>query len=141
MKKYEVMYILRSNLDQETIKGEIAKVNDLFTNNDSKVLEVKEWGLRELAYEIEKSRKGYYVWMLVEATPVAVSEFNRIAGYNENIIRSIVVVDGVTPSITPSTLCLVGGNLLAAPERTNKLRCTCIVHSQVCCIVGYEVVI
>ena len=55
MKKYEVMYILRSNLDQETIKGEVAKVNDLFTNNGAKVLEVKEWGLRELAYEIQKS--------------------------------------------------------------------------------------
>ena len=73
MKKYEVMYILRSNLDQETIKSEVAKVNEVFTNNGSKVLEVKEWGLRELAYEIQKSRKGYYVWMLVEATPAAIA--------------------------------------------------------------------
>lgn len=94
MKKYEVMFIVRANLEQEAIKAEIANVNGIFTKHDSKVLECKEWGLRELAYEIEHMRKGYYVWMLVEATPVAVSEFNRIAGYNENIIRSIVVVDG-----------------------------------------------
>ena len=94
MKKYEVMYILRSNLDQEAIKGEVAKVNEVFTNNGAKVLEVKEWGLRELAYEIQKSRKGYYVWMLVEAYPAAVAEFDRVAGYSETLIRHIVVVDG-----------------------------------------------
>lgn len=94
MKKYEVMYILRANLDQESIKTEVANVNNIFTNNDSKVLECKEWGLRELAYVIEHSRKGYYVWMSVEATPKAVSEFTRIAGYNESIIRHIVVAEG-----------------------------------------------
>ena len=94
MKKYEVMYILRSNLEQEAIKAEIANVNNIFTSNGSKVLEFKEWGLRELAYEIEHNKKGYYVWCLVEATKEAVNEFNRIAGYSETIIRSIVVVDG-----------------------------------------------
>ncbi|MDE5714787.1 MAG: 30S ribosomal protein S6 [Anaeroplasmataceae bacterium] len=94
MKKYEVMFIVRANLDQEAIKAEVANVSNIFVNNDSKVLECKEWGLRELAYEIEHTRKGYYVWMLVDATPKAINEFNRIAGYNENIIRHIVVVDG-----------------------------------------------
>ncbi len=94
MKKYEVMFILRSNLEQDVIKGEIANVEKIFTNNDSKVLETKEWGLRELAYEIQKMRKGYYVWMLVDATPKAVEEFNRVIGYNENIIRHIIVKDG-----------------------------------------------
>ncbi len=94
MKKYEVMFILRSNLEQDVIKAEVANVSNIFTNNNSQVLEVKEWGLRELAYEIEKMRKGYYVWMKVEATPKAVEEFNRIVGYNENIIRYIVVKDG-----------------------------------------------
>jgi small subunit ribosomal protein S6 len=94
MKKYEVMYILNAQLDQESIKAEVEAVNNIFTSNNSKVLEVKEWGLRELAYEIEHSKKGYYVWSLVEATKEAVSEFTRIAGYSEKIIRHIVVVDG-----------------------------------------------
>jgi len=94
MKKYEVMYILRSNLDAEAIKAEVENVNKIFTSNDSKVLETKEWGLRELAYEIEHNKKGYYVWMLVEAPVEAVNEFNRIAGYSEKIIRHIVVKDG-----------------------------------------------
>lgn len=91
MKKYEVMYIVRSTLDQEAVAKEIKAANEIFTNNGSKVLEVNEWGLRELAYEIEKNRKGYYVVLTVEATVEAVNEFNRVIGYNENIIRHIVV--------------------------------------------------
>ncbi|MGM9971534.1 MAG: 30S ribosomal protein S6 [Anaeroplasmataceae bacterium] len=91
MKKYEVMYIVRPTLDQEAIAKEIASVADIFTKNESKVLETKEWGLRELAYEIEKNRKGYYVVLTVEATKKAVEEFTRVVGYNENIIRYIVV--------------------------------------------------
>jgi len=91
MKKYEIMYILRSNLEQEAIKAEIEAAKNLITSNGSKVLDVKEWGLRELAYEIEHNKKGYYVVMNVEATKEAVNEFNRIAGYSEKIIRHIVV--------------------------------------------------
>lgn len=91
MKKYEIMYIVRPTLDQEAIAKEVAGVADIFAKNDSKVLETKEWGLRELAYEIEKNRKGYYVVLNVEATKKAIEEFNRVVGYNENIIRYIVV--------------------------------------------------
>lgn len=94
MKKYEVMYILRSNLEQEAIKNVVNNVKEVFTNNGANVLECKEWGLRELAYEIDHMRKGYYVWMLVEASSAALDEFNRLAGYSENIVRSIVVKDG-----------------------------------------------
>jgi small subunit ribosomal protein S6 len=94
MKKYEIMYILRANLEQEAIKAEIDYVGTRFTKNGSKVLETKEWGLRDLAYEIEHSKKGYYVWSLVEATPEAIESFNRAARYSEKIIRHIVVVDG-----------------------------------------------
>ena len=91
MKKYEVMYILNPSLDQDAIAQEIASINAIFSNNDSKVLEQKEMGLKELAYEIAKNRKGYYVWALVEATPAALKEFDRIAGYDEKVLRHIVV--------------------------------------------------
>ena len=94
MKKYEVMYILRPTLDAEGIKAQVEAVNTIFTSNGAKVLETKEWGFRELAYEIEHNKKGYYVWMLVEANVESLNEFNRIAGYSEDIIRHIVVKDG-----------------------------------------------
>ena len=91
MKKYEVMFILRSNLENDAIKENVEKISNLFTSNKAKVLECKEWGVRELAYEIDHNKRGYYVGMLVEAPVAAVNEFNRVARINENIIRDIVV--------------------------------------------------
>lgn len=91
MKKYEVMYIIRPTLEESDRNNLIAEVNKVFSDNGSTVLEVKEWGLRELAYEIEKETKGYYVLLNVEATVEAVNEFTRVANLNESIIRHIVV--------------------------------------------------
>lgn len=91
MKKYEVMYIIRPSVEEEARKNLIEEINKIFTDNGSTVAEVKEWGLRELAYEIDKENKGYYVLLNVEATVEAVNEFTRIANLNESVIRHIVV--------------------------------------------------
>ena len=91
MKKYEVMYIIRPNVE-EGRKAVIEEINEVFTKNASTVTEVKEWGLRELAYEIDGETKGYYVLVNVEATTEAVKEFERKANIEEKIIRHIVVL-------------------------------------------------
>lgn len=93
MRKYEIMYILKPDLDAEKIKEQVNYVNSIFTDNDSNVLELKEWGMRDLAYEINHYKKGYYVWLFVEANNKAISEFNRLVRINEFIIRDIVVKD------------------------------------------------
>ena len=93
MRKYEIMYIVNPSLNEEATKNVIALVNKIFTDNGSKVLAVKELGLKELAYEIQGNRKGYYVWAEVEANTTAVNEFKRIVGYEEAILRDIVVVE------------------------------------------------
>ncbi len=91
MKKYEVMYIIRPNVDEEGKKVVIEKINNVFVKAASTVSEVKEWGLRELAYEIDGETKGYYVLLNVEATPEAVKEFDRVANIDEAVIRHIVI--------------------------------------------------
>ncbi len=91
MKKYEVMYIIRPSVEEDARKALIEEINNVFSNNGSTVTEVKEWGLRELAYEIDKETKGYYVLLNVEATVEAVNEFTRVANINESVIRHIVV--------------------------------------------------
>ncbi|NLB84870.1 MAG: 30S ribosomal protein S6 [Acholeplasmataceae bacterium] len=94
MKKYEVMYIIRPTVESDKIKEIVIYFNDVFTSHDAKVLELKEWGLRDLAYEIEHHKKGYYVWLLVEAGNEAIDEFNRVVRINESIIRYLVVKEG-----------------------------------------------
>ena len=91
MTKYEVMYIVRANLDEEGINNVIAELSDAFTSNNSQVLECKQFGLKDLAYEINHMRKGYYVLLNVMATAEACNEFTRRANINEDVMRHIVV--------------------------------------------------
>ncbi len=93
MRKYEVMYIIRPDLEDGDREALIEKINRVFTENNSEVTNVDEWGTRELAYEIDKLRKGYYVVLNVKATPEAVSEFERVINLQEDIIRYIMIKD------------------------------------------------
>jgi len=92
MKKYDVGYIIKPNLDSEQVRKVVDSFNTLFSNFNSTVLELKEDGVKELAYEISSFKNGYYVWLVVNATNEAVKEFQRVVNINENILRYIVVV-------------------------------------------------
>ena len=85
------MYIIRPNLQEEGRKPLIETFTNVFTNMGSEVSEVKEWGMRDLAYEIQDFRKGFYVIMNVVASNEAINEFDRLVKINEDIIRNIVV--------------------------------------------------
>lgn len=93
MKKYEVMYIIRPNVDEEARKALIEEINAVIAKDGSVVENVKEWGMKELAYEIKGETKGYYVLLNVNATPEAVKEFERVANIKETVIRYITVAE------------------------------------------------
>lgn len=93
MKKYEVMYIIRPELDEEARKAVVEEINAVFTSLNSTVDKVTEMGVKELAYEISKCTKGFYVLLNVTATPEAVKEFDRVANIKETVIRHICVAE------------------------------------------------
>ena len=93
MKKYEVMYIIRPEVDEEGRKTVVEEMNAVFTGLNSTVDKVTEMGLRELAYEISGCTKGFYVLLNVTATPEAVKEFDRVSNIKETVIRHIVVAE------------------------------------------------
>lgn len=93
MRKYEIMYILMPRLSDEERKAEMDKLHAIIINNGGKVNDVKEMGLRELAYEIKKQMKGFYVVIKVEAETKAINEFDRLAKIDANVIRHLTVVD------------------------------------------------
>jgi small subunit ribosomal protein S6 len=85
--KYEAMYIVRPTTEEAARQALIQEMSGLF----SQVSEVKEWGMRDLAYEIDKHKRGYYVVMQSDATPAEVAEFERISRIREDIIRFMIV--------------------------------------------------
>lgn len=91
MKKYEAMYIIRPNIDDESRKALVERFNTILTDNGAEITESKDWGKRRLAYEIEDYREGYYQIVNFVAEPAAVQEFDRLVKINEDIIRHLVV--------------------------------------------------
>ncbi len=91
MRKYEVMYIIRPNIDDEAKKALVERFSGILTDNGAEITNVKEWGKRRLAQEINDFRDGYYMILNVMSNPEAVSEFDRLAKISEDIIRHIVV--------------------------------------------------
>ncbi|MBZ5752300.1 30S ribosomal protein S6 [Metabacillus rhizolycopersici] len=91
MRKYEVMYIIRPNIEDEAKKALVERFNNVLSENGAEVTEAKEWGKRRLAYEINDFRDGYYMLIQVNSAVEAVQEFDRLAKISEDIIRHIVI--------------------------------------------------
>ena len=93
MKKYEIMYILKADLDETARKNEIAKLQGILESNKAKVTNVNEWGVKDFAYEIKNATKGYYVVLKVSAEAAGLKEFSRLAKLDQNVIRHLITVD------------------------------------------------
>ena len=95
MRKYEIMYILKADLDEEARKAENEKLAKIITDNGGTVTKTDETslGLRDLAYPIKKETKGYYVVLKVTMDNVAFNEFNRLVRINGNVLRHLITVD------------------------------------------------
>ncbi|HEY8364208.1 MAG TPA: 30S ribosomal protein S6 [Haloplasmataceae bacterium] len=93
MKKYEIMFIIRPNLEDEQRKQVIEYFTNVLTNEKAEIIKIDNWGLKNLAYEINDFRKGHYVVIDVNASVEAINEFNRLARISEDIIRYIIIKD------------------------------------------------
>ncbi|MFX3623269.1 MAG: 30S ribosomal protein S6 [Ectobacillus sp.] len=91
MRKYEIMYIIRPNMEEEAQKALVERFSNVLTENGAEITNVKEWGKRRLAYEINDFRDGIYMLVNVVSNPEAVQEFDRLAKISEDIIRHIIV--------------------------------------------------
>lgn len=93
MKKYEIMYILKADLEEAARQDEISKLHAILTDKGAVVSDVKEWGLRDFAYPINDLTKGYYVVIKVTADEPALLEFGRLARIDANVLRHLITVD------------------------------------------------
>ncbi len=90
MNKYELAVIFKANLDEETFKSELEKVQTLITRFGGTVDKVDEWGKRRLAYEIDKVTEGVYEFYTITAEPTAPAEIETRLRINENVLRYLI---------------------------------------------------
>ena len=94
MRKYEIMYILKADLDEAARKEVQENIHGLLTSNGATITIVDEkLGLRDLAYPINDEVKGFYVVIKVTSDETALKEFARLVRINANVLRHLVVVD------------------------------------------------
>ena len=91
MNKYEMMFIVRPDMEEAEIKKAAEAMKKVLTDAKAKIIDEKAMGQRELAYEINKFTPGYYYLFVVEATKEAEQEFNRVARINESLLRHLIV--------------------------------------------------
>ena len=91
MKNYEMMFIVKTTLEEAAVKNTVKEFSDIITSMNGKITNTKEMGQRELAYEIKKFRTGYYYVIDVQASnDKAIKEFDRLALINNDIIRHLI---------------------------------------------------
>ena len=91
MRKYEIMYIIRPDIEEEAQTQLIERLNNVLTDNGAEIEKVEEMGKRRFAYEINKYRDGYYVLINFAAPQEAIDEFDRQAKYSEDVLRHLIV--------------------------------------------------
>lgn len=91
MRKYEIMYILKANLEEAVRQETMDGLHAIITSHEGTIENVNEWGLKEFAYEIDYEKKGYYVVINVTANNEGIAEFDRLARINHNVVRFLIV--------------------------------------------------
>ncbi|CUU39455.1 MULTISPECIES: 30S ribosomal protein S6 [Helicobacter] len=91
MKFYETMFILKPTLVEEEIKTQITFFKDVISKNGGEIETCLDMGMRNLAYEIKKNKRGYYYVIYFKAQPQLIKEIERNYRINENVLRFIVI--------------------------------------------------
>ena len=91
MKKYEIMYILNSSMEEEARQKLVETLHAIITDGKGTIDSVDEWGMKEFAYRIDDMTKGYYVVTKFTAEPEVVEELDRICRINANVVRNMIV--------------------------------------------------
>ncbi len=91
MRQYELLVILKPTLTDEEKAAQVSSLEDTFSKNGAKIEVIEDKGMRTLAYEIQKHKRGHYYVIYFTAPGSAISEIERVIRFNEDIIKFMTV--------------------------------------------------
>lgn len=77
MRKYETIFILDPDLEEEQSQSVVEKIKGIITQTQGEILKVEDWGKRKLAYEVKKKPKGHYFLIHFLGSSALLSELER----------------------------------------------------------------
>ena len=90
MNKYETIFIINSELDEESIKANVERFKTMIETN-GEIESIEEWGNRKLSYLIKDKSEGYYVLVNYSAPPDFPRELERIFRITDSILKFIII--------------------------------------------------
>ena len=91
MSAYELMYIVKPELDDQAVQQEIDKVGQLIQTNGGQLKKVTPWGKRRLAYTVKDNREGHYVVEEFDLDQAKVQEVERVLKISDTVFRHLLV--------------------------------------------------
>jgi small subunit ribosomal protein S6 len=91
MPLYEHVFLARQDLSQAQVDALAAAATEIIENNQGKVTKTETWGLKNLAYKIDRNRKAHFVLLNIEGPGAVVAELERQNRINEDVIRWLTV--------------------------------------------------
>ena len=91
MSAYELMYLVKPELDDDAVQQEIEKVSQLILTNVGQVKKVTPWGKRRLVYTVKDQREGHYVVAEFALDHPSVQEVDRHLKISQTVFRQLLI--------------------------------------------------
>ena len=91
MNQYETVFILTPVLSDEQMKETVAKFKTVLTDNGAEIVNEEIWGLKKMAYAIQKKSTGFYNLFEFKAEPTVIEKLETAFRRDEKVIRFITV--------------------------------------------------
>ena len=91
MRPYELTFIVRPGMEAENLDAVVEQVNNLVTSGGGQVTEVNAWGVRQLAYPIDRNTEGHYFFLRAHMPAQVISGLERDLRLTEQILRFLIV--------------------------------------------------
>jgi len=88
---YECTFIARADLSKTDVQKLTDSLTKIVTDGKGSIIKNEYWGLRSLAYKINKAGKGHYTMLGIETDPQTLKELERNISINEDIVRHLTV--------------------------------------------------
>ena len=91
LKDYETVFILTPVLSEDQVKEAVSKYEQILTSNGAKIVNKENWGLKKLAYPIQKKSSGFYTLLQFKAPGTVVAELEVAYKRDERMLRFLTV--------------------------------------------------
>jgi small subunit ribosomal protein S6 len=92
MRDYELMYIVRPEVDEEGLRAAVRSVRSIVETNGGQVVKTTLWGKRRLAFEVKRLRDGHYVLVVLRLDGDRVAAVHRALGIHDTVFRHLLVL-------------------------------------------------